>query len=313
MGIKALICDVDGTISDCRHRLHYVTGRGPKNWDAFFAELHKDTVITPVRDLLISLQRDHVIIMCSGRSEDYRVQTEQWFADNGVAWDVFHMRASGDHRPDHIVKSQILDGILADGYEPVLTIDDRPSVCALWRERGLVCLQMPYNDFPPNLGQLTLLVGPSGAGKDHYLANYPQDKRHAMGNVVSSDVLRASLCGGNFKDQSKNDEVFAALHAITATRIKHGLDTTVNATNLKRKDRLAVVNACPVGTPVTYIVIDRPLEEKLRDGGWRLTVPGLIERHDQTFRSQLKDILSGDSGVAMVIDMRSPYGWKAPI
>lgn len=39
-----------------------------------------------------------------------------------------------DGSTGHVVKSQILDGILADGYEPVFVLDDRPSVIQMWRE-----------------------------------------------------------------------------------------------------------------------------------------------------------------------------------
>ncbi len=53
-----------------------------------------------------------------------------------------HMRAEGDYRPDYIVKSQILDGILADGHDIAFVVDDRPSVVAMWRERGLTCLHV---------------------------------------------------------------------------------------------------------------------------------------------------------------------------
>lgn len=53
-----------------------------------------------------------------------------------------------------------------------------------------------------------------------------------------------------------------------------------------------------MGAGVEYVVIDRPLTEKLRDAGWRASVQikgkSLIETHHERFQSALRDILRGD-------------------
>ena len=49
--------------------------------------------------------------------------------------DHVFMRSSGDKRPDTQVKADILKFIPKD--KVVLVIDDRPSVCRMWRENGL--------------------------------------------------------------------------------------------------------------------------------------------------------------------------------
>ena len=69
-----------------------------------------------------------------------------------------------------------------------------------------------------------------------------------------------------------------------------------DATNIRNKDRISVVNCAPPTTQIEYHVINRTMEEKYRDGGWRNDLGfDLIAKHEQTFRSNLKDILSGDS------------------
>jgi predicted kinase len=88
----------------------------------------------------------------------------------------------------------------------------------------------------------------------------------------------------------------------------------VDATNLRKKDRMSLVSLVPKEAKIRYIVVDRPLEEKLRDGGWRLdvkfpqkdgTVLTLIEKHHQTFKSQERDIMKGDGLPNVeVVDMR---------
>ncbi len=122
--------------------------------------------------------------------------------------------------------------------------------------------------------------------------------------MLSSDQFRADMCG-DFRDQTKNDEVFAALHAVIKARLSHGLPTVIDATNLRRKDRMTAA-ALAKGGKVRYVVIDRPTEEKKRDAGWRATLPfDLIAKHEQTLGSQIKDILRGDGQPNVeVIDLR---------
>ncbi len=141
---------------------------------------------------------------------------------------------------------------------------------------------------------LTLMVGPSGAGKTTWLLGAAARE---MGirprHVLSSDETREDLCG-DFRDQSKNGLVFAAVNAQARVRLAHGLPTVIDATHLRRHDRLASVELAR-GGPIRYIVVDRPVEDKRRDAGWRADLPiDLIAKHDQTFQSQLADILAGD-------------------
>src|SRR5205085_819517 len=113
------------------------------------------------------------------------------------------------------------------------------------------------------------------------------------------------LCG-DFRDQTKNDDVFAAVHAVARARLAHGLPTVIDATHLRRKERLESVRLAN-GGPVRYVVIDRPTQEKRRDAGWRAELPfDLIAKHEQTLGSQIKDVLRGDGQPNVkVVDLRS--------
>jgi phosphoglycolate phosphatase-like HAD superfamily hydrolase len=312
--MDCVIFDIDGTLADCGHRLHHVK-HGKRDWDQFFATMAEDRPIASVHRLFRALEdQGETLLLCSGRPERYRQTTQEWLLDHDLTgYTSLYMRPDGDHRADHIVKRQILDGIRADGYEPWLVIDDRPSVVAMWREAGLCCLQAKSDaDAPAVTGKLTVMVGPSGAGKTTWLQS---DAARALGihpaHVLSSDQIRADLCG-DFRDQTKNDAVFEALHAQARARLSHGLPVVIDATNLRRKDRMGVADLAS-GGDVTYVVIDRPIEEKRRDGGWRLGLTSadgepfdLIAKHDQTFRSQIKDILAGDYlPNVKVIDVRA--------
>lgn len=306
--MDAVICDIDGTLSDPTHRLHLVKDK-PYNWPAFFDAMGDDGLHEPIRDLLRMVDPPTQIILTTGRPETHRAQTEAWLRLYEIPFDVMHMRPAEDYRPDHVVKAQILDGILADGYRVLFVIDDRQSVVDMWRERGLTCLQCRKVDdkhYRRTFGPLTLMVGPSGAGKSHWLSH----EGHAYGihpsHVVSSDQVRSDICG-DFKDQTRNEEVFEAVHGVAYARISNSLPAVVDATNIRRKARLAIVSLTREESPVRYIVIDRPMEEKRITAGWRAELPfDLLAKHEQTFKSNLRDILAGDEMPNVtVLDLRN--------
>jgi predicted kinase len=295
----AVIFDIDGTLSDPTHRLEHVR---KKDWKTFFSLMADDPVHKPVRWLLNAVRDQMIteveILLVSGRPEDYRKQTESWLKTHEISYEELFMRPSGDHRADFIVKSQILDKIL-ETYEILFVVDDRNSVVQMWRERGLTCFQCRRDDddvpLPQKQGHLTVMIGPSGAGKTSWLRG---DKARELGihqeQVVSSDAIRRDLCG-DIRDQSRNNEVFSAFHSIIRTRLTHGLPTVADATNIRRRDRLAVVDLARPDTPVRYVIVNRPMEEKRETAGWRKDIQNdFMAKHEQIFNSNLSDILNGD-------------------
>lgn len=309
--MKAVIVDLDGTLCDCRHRLHHVQA-GARDWLAFFAGIPDDNPVEPIRRMVQTLAKDYQIVLCSGRPEEYRKTTVKWLDEWAVPFDSLYMRATGDYRPDHVVKMQLLAGIRADGFDPFLVVDDRPSVIEAWREAGLVCLQAAHSDESnvPDTARLTLMVGPSGCGKTTWLAEHAKPSLGKLyyhpSWVISSDQTRADLFG-DFRYQGGNDQVYAALFAVVNARLKAGLPTVVDATNIRTKDRTSL--ATLMNVPVQYVVLNRPMADKRRDGGWRNEVDGgkydLIGKHEQTFQSNLKAILAGDGLLNVtVVDLR---------
>ncbi len=150
------IFDIDGTIADLSHRLHHIQGE-TKNWDAFFDACSGDKPISHVLDLAHHLSGDTDIVFVTGRAERCREATASWLKahlPNGAGWDWsedfkldLYMRADGDHRHDNVVKSELLDRILADGYRPLMAFEDRDQVVKMWRERGIPCAQVAEGDF----------------------------------------------------------------------------------------------------------------------------------------------------------------------
>jgi len=143
-----VLVDVDGTVADISHRLHFVTSK-PKNWKAFRDDelVKHDKPAHHVISVVNGLRSTgHAIIFVSGRTEDQRAATETWL---NVHWLIpadqpllLLMRANGDNRDDCIVKGEILAWLRSIGVEPWLAIDDRPKVLRMWMEAGLSVIQV---------------------------------------------------------------------------------------------------------------------------------------------------------------------------
>ncbi|KKL53782.1 hypothetical protein LCGC14_2271960, partial [marine sediment metagenome] len=76
---KWIVCDIDGTIADLKHRLHFVKNKEEKNWKEFFNHMSEDSVIEKVRDDIIKYKEEgYPIIFVSGRPDSHRKETKEW-------------------------------------------------------------------------------------------------------------------------------------------------------------------------------------------------------------------------------------------
>lgn len=144
---KCIIFDIDGTIADLTHRRHFVSSK-PKNWPAFAAGIMDDTPIEHIIDVLRMYHaRGDAIILCSGREAASRDKTIAWLDKHSIPFNALYMRPTKDYRADDIVKEELLDQILADGYSPYMIYDDRDRLIKMWRRRGYPCAQVAPGDF----------------------------------------------------------------------------------------------------------------------------------------------------------------------
>lgn len=141
--IKAIICDLDGTLSaNNGHRGVYE-----------FSKCQNDELIEPTKLIIESLWlRQYKTIFLSGREEKYRENTDLFLAKHlnpfHMIDSVLFMRATNDLRKDSIIKKEIYQRDIEPKYEVVLVLDDRMSVCRMWRdELNLRCYQADYGDF----------------------------------------------------------------------------------------------------------------------------------------------------------------------
>jgi len=147
MTMNCYIVDIDGTIANTEHRIHYITN-GHKDWDGWHSNAHKDEPIEEIVSILdMAAAADIKIVLCTARDEKCRQDTLDWLHSNDIPYDALYMRKKGDRRDDDIIKFELLKDILADGYHPILVLEDRDRVVKMWRRAGLRCLQVSEGDF----------------------------------------------------------------------------------------------------------------------------------------------------------------------
>ncbi len=73
--------------------------------------------------------------------------TERWLREQCLPDKPLYMRKAGDYRDDNILKIELLQQVLADGYEPIMCFDDRNRVVKAFRDAGIPCAQVAEGDF----------------------------------------------------------------------------------------------------------------------------------------------------------------------
>jgi len=145
--IRAIICDLDGTLIDCTHRLHFIKSE-KKDWKNFFSpdEIKKDQINSWCSELILSMNATPIFV--SGRSEETRNPTLDVLGD-ALQTEIKHlyMRPIGDYREDSIVKEEIYKTYIEPYFNVLFCIDDRQQVVDMWRKLGLVCLQCAKGDY----------------------------------------------------------------------------------------------------------------------------------------------------------------------
>ena len=139
--INAVIFDLDGTLSDCNHRMHYLDNK-PKDFDSFYGAMSDDTVVKPVASMLWSLSGVSKLIL-TARPVSYSNITKKWLSKHDLLSHIqgLYMRPDEQRRiPDYLYKQSMID-VIRKEYNILLVIDDRDRVVDMWRKNGIYCLQ----------------------------------------------------------------------------------------------------------------------------------------------------------------------------
>lgn len=305
---RVILCDIDGVVADPVHRLKHIKD-GSRDWDAFYAGIPDDPPIPEVIEMLKVMSLKANVLMFTGRSEEYRETTEHWLSHNvgpkKLNWDSCWMRQTGDYRKAHLVKQDMLMKA-RETYKPFLVLEDTPECVAMYRENGLIVMDMGREEhyvkehkfvLPEGVhAPLTLMVGSPGTGKTTFLRGLLDKGLIDRGSIVSADNIRTELYP-TYREgfpwaEVDNVRVFKAIRGIAKARLAAGLPVILDETHYNassRRDSVALVGA---GTEVEYWVLDRPLYQKIDDRGWRSTE--LVTDQHHKYQSSLPYALEGD-------------------
>ena len=152
MDKRVIISDIDGTLADIRHRLHYIRNPdGSKgkdaDWDAFHHACVHDTPYEDVVEVVNTLwlgDANRDVYFLSGRNDVVEQQTIDWLEKHfpQILYAELHMRKSGDRRPDTLIKLEMVQRLGLTPDKVLCIFDDRQCVVDMWRANGYRCLQV---------------------------------------------------------------------------------------------------------------------------------------------------------------------------
>jgi hypothetical protein len=143
---KVVLIDLEGTITDHSHRLHYYYKKDYESYNSF---LHLDPVNSAFVEYLLSdieqIKPDK-IILATAKSIDLRSDTMNWLHSNYATstetfydlFDEFIFREHLDSRSSVLVKRDFVKGLIDDkDYNIVAAYDDRRDICEMYEEFGI--------------------------------------------------------------------------------------------------------------------------------------------------------------------------------
>lgn len=137
---KAILLDIDGTVAQ-------MSGRSPFDWH----RVGEDKVRPLIADIARGLDAaGYHILALSGRDSVCYDETKDWLLSNNIPHFYLYMREQGDVRKDTLVKEEIFWDLIAENWNVVGVLDDRPCVLRMWREIGIenvIAVADPYKEF----------------------------------------------------------------------------------------------------------------------------------------------------------------------
>jgi FMN phosphatase YigB (HAD superfamily) len=147
--MKAAIFDMDGTLCDISPLRYLVNPSHPhfpgkKDWEGFHGgAINCEPIPRALEEYHRAVDRGLKVLIVTARMRMWALPTLLWLKEHHIAHDELYMRPMFDYRKDYVVKREILEQILDDGYHPVLAVDDNPSVIRLWEEHEIPTVVIP--------------------------------------------------------------------------------------------------------------------------------------------------------------------------
>jgi len=138
-----IIIDLEGTLSNCSHRIHHLKNKNYDEWNKLFKY---DTVHESVVEIINRYKVNGVqIILCTAKSVKYISAVLSWLQKYELLSfiDGFYFRVLGDKRPSVEVKKGMLESI-REKYDVLVAYDDRKDICQMYLKQAVV----PYLFIP---------------------------------------------------------------------------------------------------------------------------------------------------------------------
>src|ERR1700676_754599 len=131
-----VLFDVDNTLANMDHRLHYME-REHVDWDEFEDEAVYDAPIIPTIVAAQAYKAMGKQVWCwTGRRERIRSLTEVWLRINGVPFEQLLMKPMDEETPTELLKLRWLQHGPVPSDRVICAYDDDPTVVKVLREKG---------------------------------------------------------------------------------------------------------------------------------------------------------------------------------
>ncbi|GAA2096001.1 hypothetical protein GCM10009801_65250 [Streptomyces albiaxialis] len=132
---RLAVFDLDGTLADVAHRLHFLEPPR-RDWNGFFRAASGDPPLAEGIALALRWAETCDLGYVTGRPERCRRATERWLRERGLPAAPLWMRPDRDRRPARVLKPELLADA-ARTREIAVVVDDDAQVCAAYRARSL--------------------------------------------------------------------------------------------------------------------------------------------------------------------------------
>jgi FMN phosphatase YigB (HAD superfamily) len=148
-----VVFDLDGTLADITHRLHFIENEGQEDYASFYKACVDDKPVDAVIQILVHMQAaGFKILIATCRSDEVEDETREWIEKhigkgNDLTYQLLMRPKEDDTTPDDVMKRQwVFDGKI--NHDTVLCVfEDRDKVVKMWRELGIPCFQVAPGDF----------------------------------------------------------------------------------------------------------------------------------------------------------------------
>lgn len=133
-----ILFDLDGTIANIDHRLHYLS-RENINWNEFEEQSEYDLPIVPTVVMMHALsQSGRQVWIWTGRSSHVESMTKVWLARHGIPYHQLLMRPKGTELSTMALKKRWLNDAPVPRERVICAYDDDPMIIRGLKNEGLL-------------------------------------------------------------------------------------------------------------------------------------------------------------------------------